>query len=228
MKIYHLNCATLCPPIAKLVNGTGGWFSPGKLVCHCVLIESNHGLILVDTGLGLQDVSNPHRLGLSFQLSSRPRLDPEETALRQIMRLGFQQKDVRHLVVTHLDLDHAGGISDFPDAQVHIFSEEYKVAQPPYSFKNQDRYVPSQWTRHSHWAFHFPESGESWYGFEAVNLLEGVSPEVLLIPLPGHTLGHCGVAISTPKGWLLHCGDSYFYRGEVHGSHRQCPPALRL
>ena len=36
-----------------------------------------------------------------------------------------------------------------------------------------------------------------------------------MVPLPGHTLGHAGVAIDTPDGWLLNAGDAYFYRHEM-------------
>ena len=33
---------------------------------------------------------------------------------------GFRREDVRHILVTHLDFDHAGGLPDFPDAVVHV------------------------------------------------------------------------------------------------------------
>src|SRR5207244_12920276 len=45
-------------------------------------------------------------------------------------------------------------------------------------------------------------------------------------PLPGHTLGHTGVAVKQADGWLLHCGDAYFHHGEVQ-TPAHCPPALR-
>ena len=48
-----------------------------------------------------------------------------------------------------------------------------------------------------------------------------------MIPLPGHTAGHCGVAINTPDGWLLHCGDAFFFAGEIETPPR-CPPGLRF
>ena len=35
---------------------------------------------------------------------------------------------------------------------------------------------------------------------------------ILLVPLPGHTLGHCGVAVAVGDHWLFHCGDA-FVRG---------------
>ena len=86
------------------------------------------GLILVDAGLGVEDVNEPRRLGFLFNAMVRPRLDVAETALRQVADLGFRPSDVRHIVPTHLDLDHAGGICDFPDAAVHVFAAELRAA----------------------------------------------------------------------------------------------------
>lgn len=47
-----------------------------------------------------------------------------------------------------------------------------------------------------------------------------------MIPLPGHTRGHTGVAVKVSDHWLLHCGDAYFHRGQVQ-TPPHCPPALR-
>jgi glyoxylase-like metal-dependent hydrolase (beta-lactamase superfamily II) len=57
--------------------------------------------------------------------------DYRETAYMQIKELGFNPQDVRHILVTHLDLDHAGGLSDFPEAKVHIFAPEFEAAMNP-------------------------------------------------------------------------------------------------
>ena len=121
MRVHHLNCGTLCPPFGRLVQGKGSLLSRGHLVCHCVLVELDDALLLIDTGLGLADVERPReRLGATFPSIFRPLLDPKETAIRQIEALGFAASDVRHIVLTHLDLDHAGGLSDFPAAEVHV------------------------------------------------------------------------------------------------------------
>ena len=70
-------------------------------------------------------------------------------------------------------------------------------------------------------------SGERWYDFEAVQALHGQSSaDVLLVPLVGHSRGHCGVAVRTDKGWMLHCGDAYFHTGEMHPDSPHCTPAL--
>ncbi len=47
-----------------------------------------------------------------------------------------------------------------------------------------------------------------------------------MVPLPGHTLGHAGVAIDTGSGWLLNAGDAYFFRGEMDLRRPHCTPGL--
>ena len=51
--------------------------------------------------------------------------------------------------------------------------------------------------------------------------------DVLMVPLPGHSRGHVGVAVNTGSGWLLHCGDAYFHRSEVTGEGAM-PAGLKL
>ena len=73
----------------------------------------------------------------------------------------------------------------------------------------------------------YRSGGERWFGFEAVRDLDGLPPEILMIPLPGHTRGHAGVAIDTPEGWPLNAADTYFYRHEIDREVRRCPPGPR-
>lgn len=225
MRIHHLNCATMCPLGERLIHGSGGLFSAGRMVCHCLLIESPDGLVLVDTGLGLGAVQAPDALlGTGFQAFARPVLNPEETARRQIERLGYQADDVRHIVLTHLDLDHAGGIADFPDAAIHVLESEHEAAMAPLTVLERHRYQRAMWAHQPKWVRHTVQ-GERWQGFEAV---QTIGSDILLVPLFGHSRGHCGVAVQTGGGWLLHAGDAYFAHGEVHGPTRQCPPGLDL
>lgn len=39
--------------------------------------------------------------------------------------------------------------------------------------------------------------------------------DIYLVPLFGHTLGHCGVAIQNGERWLLHVGDAYYLKVEL-------------
>jgi glyoxylase-like metal-dependent hydrolase (beta-lactamase superfamily II) len=231
MRIHHLNCGTDCPFGGALFDGRS--VSPfGRLVCHCLLIETEQGLVLVDTGYGLRDVDHPHRkphprITRNMRTLLNIRLRQEDTAIRQIEALGFSPADVRHIVLTHLDFDHAGGLEDFPQATVHVMDAEYSAATGPRNgFVLRNRYRPVQFDEVRHWR-RYSGQGEPWYGFPAVRGLEGLPPEILMVPLPGHTWGHAGVAIQSDDGWLLHAGDAYFYRKEVRQNRRQCTPGLR-
>jgi glyoxylase-like metal-dependent hydrolase (beta-lactamase superfamily II) len=183
------------------------------MVCHCLLIETERaGLVLVDTGLGTADIAG--RLSPIFRALTRPRLDPAETAIARVRALGFDPRDVRHLVVTHLDLDHAGGIGDFPWATLHVHALERAAATARRTLFERHRYVPAQFAGHSHWS-EVSEQGDDWYGLRAVRPLGELGDDVALVPLFGHTRGHSGVAVRTAGGWLLHAGDAYFHRSEV-------------
>jgi glyoxylase-like metal-dependent hydrolase (beta-lactamase superfamily II) len=197
------------------------------MCCHCLLIEGDDGLILVDAGLGIEDVNEPRRLGFLFNTMVRPRLDVAETALRQVADLGFRVSDVRHIVPTHLDLDHAGGICDFPDAAVHVFADELRAASHRSTLVERSRYRAAQIAGVKKWAA-VEEDGESWFGFSAVRAIPGTRDEVLLVPLPGHSRGHCGVAVRRPDDWLLHCGDAYFHHSEVAPGGGVTPKGLRF
>lgn len=220
LRVHHLNCAHVTT--MKL----GGQ----HLACHVLLVETpESGLVLVDTGLGSADYAAvSSRLGWTFaHVYGRPTIDPSLAAIEQIRTLGFEPTDVRHIVQTHLDLDHVGGLSDFPWAIVHVHATEHEAAMTRKGLKARGRYRPGMWAHQPSFRTYSAE-GEPWYGFDAVRELEGLPPEILFVPLPGHTMGHCGVAMDTDHGWLLNAGDAYFDPRQVHQPHRQCAVGVGL
>src|ERR1019366_2043807 len=59
-------------PAGFAPGGEGGLLAPTRLVCHCLLIEGAEGLVLIDTGFGLDDVGTPRQLGRLFTTICRP------------------------------------------------------------------------------------------------------------------------------------------------------------
>ena len=226
VNIHHLNCGTDCPVGGALFDGRSA--GPlGRLVCHCLLIETARGLVLVDTGYGLRDVHHTHpRLSRGFRALLNIRFRERDTAIRQIESLGFRPDDVQHIVLTHLDFDHAGGLEDFPNAHVHVMRAEHEAFRHRRGYVTRCRYRPMQLDDVHNWCL-YEGGGEPWFGFDSVRDLQGLPPEILLVPLRGHTEGHAGVAVQDGDGWLLHAGDAYFYRREMREPQRHCTPGLR-
>ena len=149
MKVHHLNCGTMYP--------LGG----PRVVCHVLLVETDNGLVLVDTGHGWHDCDDPARRVGPMRFIFRPVLDRHETAVSQVEQLGFNRTDVRHIVVTHFDTDHIGGISDFPDAQIHVSAAEVIGAMQPPTRLEKFRFRESQWSHRPKIIEHTPEGATS-------------------------------------------------------------------
>lgn len=198
----------------------------GPLVCHVLLAETENGLVLVDAGFGSRDCDQPARLGPT-RCIIRPVLRQEETAARQVERLGFQRGDVTHIVITHFDMDHIGGISDFPNAQVHATSAETLGAMRPPTLSEKIRFRAAQWAHGPKSVEHTPD-GEAWRGFGAAKELSEIAPGIALISLPGHTRGHACVAVDAGHRWVLHAGDAFYHHGQLDGRTRMPRPLAAM
>ena len=171
-----------------------------------MLIESDHGLVLVDTGLGTRDYVHAPGILSVFKLITIVPLDDEEAAIRQVIRLGYRPEDVRHIVLTHMHFDHAGGLPDFPWAKVHVHQREYEAIKSGKIRRWTDGGYNHHVLDHNPDLQLYDETGEKWYDFDAIRLR--IEPEMYLLPLFGHSPGHCGVAVKDGDGWLLHVADA--------------------
>ncbi|MFR9730121.1 MBL fold metallo-hydrolase [Saccharopolyspora sp. MS10] len=212
MRVHHLNCGTMRTPGAAMI-------------CHVLLVETGNGLALVDTGFGLRDVAEPARRLGPLRHLIRPVLDAEETAARQVERLGFNRDDVRHVVLTHFDVDHIGGLADFPHARVHVTAAEAATAVHAPPLRARMRYRPAQWAHGPDLVEHQPD-GEAWWGFAAARELTEVSPGIALLALPGHTPGHAAVAVDAGERWVLHAGDAFYHHRALDGG--EIPRVLKF
>ena len=193
MTVHILDCASMSP-----------WFPRWHLGGVCLLVETDKGPLLVDTGLGLHDYQQPSKMVRFFFLDFGIQRDPNMAAVRQIARLGYAPQDVRHIVMTHLHFDHAGGLADFPHAHVHIHRQEVEAARRPRGWIEL-AYDKADFAHQPDWVLYDTPDAD-WLGFPAVRL--PFTPEMYLVPLFGHTRGHCGVALRDGEGWIFQCGDA--------------------
>lgn len=196
--LYHLNCVNIVSPINDNVCG------------HCMLLKEGDKLMLIDTGIGLLDTQHPvERIGQQLIDMVGYRFHENQTAVRQIEHLGFNPADVTDCIISHLDNDHIGGLADFPHATVHVSIEEMEN----FNSGNQ-RYLKLP-LAHQPVIKTYSSSSLSWFGFEARRVMTGFKTEIFLIPLFGHTLGQCGVALNTGDKWIFYVADAYYMGVEL-------------
>jgi glyoxylase-like metal-dependent hydrolase (beta-lactamase superfamily II) len=193
------------------------FFAPhlSRVPALCLLIETPCSLVLIDSGFGTRDMEDLSRLGLA-NLVINTKADPLRPAIRQLGSLGFKASDVSDIICTHLDRDHAGGLPDFPNARVHVMPGEREAASNPRNLMERERYRRCHFEHGPRWVTHEPKVGGSkWFGLDCIRDLKDLPPEIVLVPLRGHTRGHCGVAVDTGSGWIMHCGDAYYVKREL-------------
>ncbi len=198
MKVHHLNCVEIQSPTGDRAIG------------HCILIQMKKQLILVDAGISSQDLVDPNlhftevliqQVGFNFRAF--------QSAKDQILNLGLNPLDVTDIVLSHLDCDHSSGLLDFPKAKIHVAQEELTSF-----YKPEARYLDFV-LQHRPLIQTYGPSTDTWLGFEARYLALHPDLSLALIPLFGHTLGHCGVAFTIEKQTYFYVGDAYYLRAEL-------------
>lgn len=196
MAIHLLNCFTC----------NARWPSNLKTGMVCLLMETDQGLTLVDTGLGLEEYIKPTWMTRLFRSITIMPFSPAEAAFNQAKKLGYNPNDVKHIILTHMHFDHCSGLPDFPHARVHVHKREYEAfTDNKILHWDEYAYIP-RYIAHQPKFVLYENITDKWYDFDAIRL--PFEPEMYFIPLFGHSRGHCGLAIKTSTGWFFHAADA--------------------
>ncbi len=175
------------------------------LPIYVFAVEHAEGVILIDSGanVGLKRLPRWHPY---FQLAVRFDLEPEQEAGPQLRALGVGPRDVRLIVLTHLHIDHDGGLAAFPGARVLVSAGERAAAAGVMGRLNG--YLPQRWPSHFD-----PEPlvfADEPYGPFARSRRLTADGALVALPTPGHTPDHVSVALDDGERRIVFVGDAAY------------------
>jgi glyoxylase-like metal-dependent hydrolase (beta-lactamase superfamily II) len=184
---------------------------PAFLITH-----PRAGRILVDTGLHPSIASEPaENLGKFGTWVSRPELDPGDDVPARLRARGIEPAAIRLVILTHLHLDHASAIADFPEATFIVSAAEWKDATkglfPIFKAYRRQQYDYAFDFRTVDWN---GEAVSSYSTFGRTIDLFG-DGSVRLASTPGHSAGHQSVILRLKERDLVVAGDAVFDMGQL-------------
>lgn len=188
---------------------------PGQVVpipWFAYLIKHPEGNVLFDTGphplLGTDPVS---RLGTGADTWDID-VGPDDNIVSQLARAGVSPAEITRIAVSHLHLDHGGGLEFFPDVEVLVQRKELRFA-----------FWPPVYQRSAYARKDF-EGDVRWKELSGRYDIFG-DGRLVLIPTPGHTPGHQSLLVKLQNESKILVGDAAYLPQKMRD---RCLPAGSL
>ena len=211
--------ARIVPAISTIPGLAACWVETGKtlssfsfgLTAGSVLVKHPAGDLLIDAGNSshFNDEAGVYPFWLRLKLKSLAgQLNPSIPLPNLLQRIGEDPAKLRWAILSHVHLDHAGGLMDLPRMPVLLTREELQFANDP-------KVQAKGFTIAAH-TQKFPPVAAPTLKFDATpyetfdesaDLYKDGS--VVVVPLRGHTPGSVGIFVNlSPARRLFYVGDS--------------------
>lgn len=161
-----------------------------------ILVKTPDALVLIESGIGNKLTGKQKKIF---------RVREEWLLLQDLKELGIERGDIDHVILTHYDFDHAGGVImqngqgalevTFPKARHILQKREWEDVLHP-NIRNINTY--------------WPVNNELMQKNRNLELIEGeaeVVPGITVILTGGHNSGHQIVKMESGNEKALHLGD---------------------
>jgi N-acyl homoserine lactone hydrolase len=203
MRLFAFTCGWLTGPTGLFLEGEHGSL---RMPVPAFLIEHPQGHVLFDTGMH-PDVAHDAkgRLGFLADVFQTEMTVPETIAAR-LEALGFEPGRLRHVVLSHLHFDHAGGLASVPNARVVVQRRDWEAGH------DADRAAALFFAR------------EDFDHGHDVQLVDGEHDlfgdgRVVCLPTHGHTPGHQSLRVRLDSGDVVLTADACYLRRTLETDH---------
>jgi N-acyl homoserine lactone hydrolase len=176
------------------------------LPTYAWVIEHPEGVIVVDTGQGVHLLETGKSLHPYVRWEVAFRIERDEEIGPQLRALGIGPRDVKRVVLTHLHMDHDGGLAHFPNSEILVSRGELSTAS---GWAGRVRgYLPNRWPS---WFDPVPLdlAAEPFGPFTASKRLTEAG-DVIAVATPGHTADHLSVLVQLGDTTLFLAGDTSY------------------
>jgi N-acyl homoserine lactone hydrolase len=201
-----LTARTWAQTFVSLARGRRSSGPTDEIPMLSYVLEHDDGHVVIDTGISQAVAARAATEADALnRRACEATVDPDADVGPQMRAIGLRPEDVRLVLLTHLHLDHAGGIEHFPNAEVWVHRIEWDDRTAIGSLPNVWRLQEPSWAGIGGPRL-YDLSPRPYGPFEA-SLPVTDHGDVVVLPTPGHTRGHVAIAVRTSDLTLLFTGD---------------------
>jgi N-acyl homoserine lactone hydrolase len=180
MKLYVFESAKMHVPDRGMMSGRPSGV-PVTIPVPFYLIDHPKGLALFDTGMKLDNWPSHYRPDGDQR--------PDQMIDLQLANIGYKPDDIKYVIMSHMHLDHAGGMPLFPKSTFIVRKSELRAAWWPERFQVHYIFDDYKDTR----GFNYLELDDT----EAFDVFQDGS--VICIDTKGHSQGHQSLVVNLPN-----------------------------
>jgi N-acyl homoserine lactone hydrolase len=203
MQLFAFTCGWLTGPTGLFLDGEHGTI---RMPVPAFLIRHPQGDVLFDTGLH-PDIAHDAKGRLGFLADVfATELGTSDVVGARLAALDVAADRLRHVVLSHLHFDHAGGLASLPNARVVVQRRDWEAGHDPdqaaaVAFATQDY-------DHGH----------------DVQLVDGEHDlfgdgRIVCLPTHGHTPGHQSLRVRLDSGDVVLTADACYLRRTLEADH---------
>ena len=150
-----------------------------------LLIIAGKEKILVETGIG--------ELPETYRKFHTVKRNPDQALRAQLQKHKIKPEEITLVINTHLHFDHCGNNTLFSNAKFYVQAEELRYAYAPDRFQK---------------AAYLKKFFDANLDYVPIRGKYRLTDNIVLVPTPGHSIGHQSVLIKGERKNYMYCGDA--------------------